>query len=144
MQAPSADHALWSLNLVQVTESISGSVVPLAMVWIYSVFYTNIFGYSFVLFFIRIYSDIPSYCFFSIRIYSYTRSYQNFIFVTLWLRCIWKYLLLYKANILWNCNFSVQQWFSISKVSTFCKFSNRKSRKGFLYSISTQIELVAN
>ena len=28
---PSADHALWSLNLVQVTESISGSVVPLAM-----------------------------------------------------------------------------------------------------------------
>ena len=29
--APSADHALWSLNLVQVTESISGSVVPLAM-----------------------------------------------------------------------------------------------------------------
>ena len=28
---PSSDHALWSLNLVQVTESISGSVVPLAM-----------------------------------------------------------------------------------------------------------------
>ena len=29
--APSSDHAMWSLNLVQVTESISGSVVPLAM-----------------------------------------------------------------------------------------------------------------
>ena len=29
--APSGNHALWSLNLVQVTESISGSVVPLAM-----------------------------------------------------------------------------------------------------------------
>ena len=34
--APSADHALWSLNLVQVTESISGSVVPLAMFNIYA------------------------------------------------------------------------------------------------------------
>ena len=29
--APSADHALLSLNLVQVTESVSGSVVPVAM-----------------------------------------------------------------------------------------------------------------
>ena len=50
-----------------------------------------------IIFLIRIYSDIRSYCFFdtnifgysfvlffSIRIYSDIRSYQNFIFVTLW------------------------------------------------------------
>ena len=29
--APSVGHDLWLLNFVQVTESISGSVVPLAM-----------------------------------------------------------------------------------------------------------------
>ena len=41
----------------------------------YPFFDTNIFGHSFVLFF-------------SIRIYSDIRSYQNFIFVTLWIKSL--------------------------------------------------------
>ena len=47
--------------------------------YLYPFFDTNIFGHSFVLFF-------------SIRIYSDIRSYQNFIFVTLWYQCEYRYL----------------------------------------------------
>ena len=58
--ATNARGAMLLLNLIQVTESISGSVVPLAMfIQIYSdirlckFIDTNIFGYSFVLKFSR-------------------------------------------------------------------------------------------